>query len=45
MWSALADAQQLGVALLAGSRRGGEADDKLRQVLERINRVTARLQA
>lgn len=43
MWSTLAEAQQLGIRLLA-SGRNDCTDDHVRQLLERINDISARLQ-
>jgi len=44
MWSTLVEAQQLGISLLAGNGRDEASEEHIRQLLERINDITARLQ-
>ena len=44
MWSTLAEAQQVGIAVLAGSERSNGTEEHIRQLLQRINDITALLQ-
>jgi hypothetical protein len=44
MWSTLAEAQQLGIAVLAGGERSESTEEHIRQLLQRVNDITARLQ-